>query len=208
VRKGFSKYPFMMDEEREYILKAIERGRTDAEIATKISWPIKEVAETRAEFFPTAGLAKYYLKSQALKLAQRIVAEANVEEAVDILSRPNIGVLAPAVKNAPGPMKAQFLTSINPGDLGGVKVAAQITTGEVIEEQPVESAVEPELVVPLSAVQRLEAAVCSRQPATSPPAARKARTRRSQAPPSTTPPSPATPIQGALSLTTKSTASS
>lgn len=169
----------MLEEEREYIVKLIEKGHTDAEIAAKVSWPINEVRDTRCEFFPTAGLAKYYLKSQALKLAQRIVADCNVEEAVDILSRPNIGVLAPAVKNQPGPMKASFLTSINPQDLGGVKVAAMVTTGEV-EPEPV-SDVEPELRVPLSVQEK--SCPTSLNPA---PSVRKRRSpaRRKSTPPS------------------------
>lgn len=155
MRKGFSKYAWMLDEEREFVLKLIERGFDDHEIAKRAKWPVKDVAETRVEFFPTCGLAKYYLKSQALKLAQIAVKDANVQEAVDILSRPNIGVLDPAVKNAPGPVKASFLTSINPGDLGGVKVAAQISTGSEETPPPAEvSAVEPELRVPASIVAR------------------------------------------------------
>ncbi len=176
----------MMDEEKEYILKAIERGRTDAEISQKIMWPVKEVAMLRAEMFPTAGLAKYLIKANAQKLAQRIIDDCNVEEAIDILSRPNIGVLAPAVKNQPGPMKASFLTSINPADLGGVKVAAMISTeqehsGIRNEDIPSVSEVEPELTVPLSALRRQEEA-CD----TSPPKVRKVRKQRSPARPKST----------------------
>lgn len=136
MRKGFSKYSFQDDEDREKICRMVEQGCTDLEISKRTYWPIEKVRETRCEYFPTAGLAKYYLKSQALTLARRIVAEANVEEALDVLSRPNIGVLEPALKNAPGPTKFAVMTSINPQDLGGVKVAVGIT-GQLDQSVPV-----------------------------------------------------------------------
>lgn len=142
MRKGFTKYAFADDEEREYIVKQVEKGRTDREIHELMrgGYSLEQIREIRCEYFPTAGLAQYYLKSQALKMARRIVEEANVEESIDILSRPNIGVLAPALKSTAGPLRTAVMTSVQPADLGGVRVGVMVSsgsTGQMGEDEPV-----------------------------------------------------------------------
>jgi len=48
MRKGFSKLGFMLDEEREHILKLIEKGHSDEEIAKrKAGWVAPKPRYTR-----------------------------------------------------------------------------------------------------------------------------------------------------------------
>jgi hypothetical protein len=116
---GTSKYPYQNDRDRELIVRYIKQGKENREISALIGWPETEVRDVRAMFFPTPGLAKDYLLANALKLAQRVVEEANVEESIDILSRPNIGVLEPVVKAQNQP-RIGIITNINTSTLGGV----------------------------------------------------------------------------------------
>lgn len=134
AHRGRSKYDYRTDEETEHIVKLLAQGRTTEDVSRLSGWSFEQVRDIRAEYFPTQSLAKYYLKSNALRLARRIVAEANVEEAVDILSRPNIGVLEPAVKAGASTGPTAVLTSINPHHLGGVQVA--VVMGATSGSQP------------------------------------------------------------------------
>ena len=52
MKKGFSKYSWKTDEEKEYICRLIERGLTDAEISKKVYWPVEDVRDVRVELFP------------------------------------------------------------------------------------------------------------------------------------------------------------
>lgn len=134
--RGTSSYPYREDQERELVVKYIKQGRENAWIAGVLGWSLDEVRDTRAIFFPTKGLAQDYLKANALKLAIRIVEDANVEEAIGILERPNIGVLEPVQKG--GGTKIGFFSNINMGSLGGVQPVESGLVIEVGEDLPVE----------------------------------------------------------------------
>lgn len=73
-------------------------------------------------FEPTTELAETYLKSQAFRLATRVVREANVEQAIDILARKNMGVLAPKTEEGAG--QGGFFLSVSADTCGAVKVVA------------------------------------------------------------------------------------
>lgn len=126
-RLGTSKYPYRDDLEREIIVKQIKKGAADEDIAAMTGWSPLEVREVRRVFFPTASLAADYLRASSLRLAMRVVEEANVEEAVDILSRPNIGVLEPARKGDTSP-KIGIITNITTNTLGSVQPPTVETT--------------------------------------------------------------------------------
>lgn len=132
-RIGTSKYPYRDDMEREIIVKQIRKGAPDEDIAAMTGWSNEEVREVRRVFFPTASLAADYLRASSLRLAMRVVEEANVEEAVDILSRPNIGVLEPARKADAGP-KFAFMTNITTHTLGSVQPPTVETS--ILEMEP------------------------------------------------------------------------
>lgn len=70
---------------------------------------------------PTVDIAEVYLRSQAFKLATRVVREANVDQAIDILSRKNVGVLAPKTEEGSG--QGGFFLSVQADSCGAVKIA-------------------------------------------------------------------------------------
>lgn len=72
-------------------------------------------------FEPTTDVAQAYLQSQALRLAMRVVRESNAPEAIDVLSRKNIGVLAPKTESAGG--GGGFFLSVTAESCGAVKLA-------------------------------------------------------------------------------------
>lgn len=69
---------------------------------------------------PTIDVSQAYIQAQALRLAMRIVRKANVAEAVDILSRRNIGVLAP--KQEEGSGGGGFFLSVSAESCGAIKI--------------------------------------------------------------------------------------
>lgn len=80
-------------------------------------------------FAPTVEPAKAYLSAQALRLAMRIVRKANVQESIDILQRPDIGVLAPKQEGGPGPGTGFFL-SVQADSCGAVKVGVGVAPSQ------------------------------------------------------------------------------
>lgn len=70
----------------------------------------------------TVQLAKRKLLSKASAMVDRIVEKAPTSELIDILSRPNIGVLEPAQKN--NNSGGGFFLSVEVGSLGGVRATA------------------------------------------------------------------------------------
>lgn len=84
---------------------------------------VNSIASVIARYQPTTELAQVILKKGAMRLAARIVRRANVTEAIDVLSRPNIGVLDPIKKQEGG---GGFIMSITAESCGTVKVGVAI----------------------------------------------------------------------------------
>lgn len=74
---------------------------------------------------PTTNLATHLLRARAFQLASKLVREANTEQIIDILERPNIGVLAPK-QEAAG--QGGFFLSVTADSCGAVKVGAGQTS--------------------------------------------------------------------------------
>lgn len=104
---------------RHNIMEACRRVEADMGI------PAKTIYEVQMRMRPTTEIATQYLKSQSLKLAMRVVRKANVDQAIGILSRPNIGVLDPQGEGAVGGGR-QFMIGVAMDSLGSVKVGVQI----------------------------------------------------------------------------------
>lgn len=82
---------------------------------------VNSIASAIARYQPTTELATVILKKGAMRLASRVVRRANVTEAIDVLSRPNIGVLDPIKKTEGG---GGFIISVTAESCGTVKVGA------------------------------------------------------------------------------------
>ena len=131
---GTGRQGYREDYEKEVIVRHLKTGdKTDLDIAAMTGWSEREIRDIRAEYFPRVGLALDYLRARSLEMAKRVVEEANVEEALDLLSRPNIGVLEPIPK-ASAKMQVGFFTNIQTGSLGAVQPPSPVT---VIETVPI-----------------------------------------------------------------------
>lgn len=71
-------------------------------------------------FVPSVDAADAFLKANALRLAMRVVRKADVDQAIDVLSRSNIGVLAP--KQEAGGNAGGFFLSVTAETCGAVSM--------------------------------------------------------------------------------------
>jgi hypothetical protein len=109
--------------ERAEVLALAERGASVRLMATRLGCSPRAIRRVLARFRDTRGAAARYLQAQALRLAERVVRDATVEQALDVLSRPGVEVLQPAVPRAGGPQVGVFL-SVAVDSLAGVQVHA------------------------------------------------------------------------------------
>lgn len=92
---------------------------------------------------PTVNLAQVKLKAAAARLVDRVIAKANVEEAMDLLSRPNIGVLEPMKGNQAG--EGGFFMSVSADSCGAVKIGVQMGNAPALAPAPAVSEPPPVL---------------------------------------------------------------
>jgi hypothetical protein len=78
-------------------------------------------------FQPNVDGAEAYIKANALKLAMRVVRKASVDHAIDLLSRSNVGVLAP--KQEGGGAGGGFFLSVQADSCGAVVKVASVQPG-------------------------------------------------------------------------------
>ena len=75
------------------LLQLHKAGKTQVEIAQVLGIDQSNVSRWLSKLIDTSELAKHTLKNGANTLAERVIAKADVTEAVDVLER--IGVIAP-----------------------------------------------------------------------------------------------------------------
>lgn len=103
------------------------------DISLKIGMPISTIHQMVNRLLPTTDLAEAYLKSQALRLAARVVRKANAQEAIDVLSRKNMGVLAPKTEESGG--IGGFFLSVQAESCGAVRVGVSTMTAPTPQPQ-------------------------------------------------------------------------
>lgn len=101
------------------IMEASRRVGAKMELSSDI------VYQVWRRMLPTTDLATRYIKASAFRLAARVVRKASAEQAISVLSRPNIGVLDPASTGGGGGGGHQFMIGVAVDSLGGVKVGIQ-----------------------------------------------------------------------------------
>jgi hypothetical protein len=124
--RGTTAYQYRSEEEDATCVGLIEQNLTNEEVAARMEWTPDMVRDVRSRYFPTTGLAGAILRAGAARLATRIVEEATVEEALDVLTRSNVGVLKPIEKGGP---RTGFFTSVQLDSLGGVRVSTAMVDG-------------------------------------------------------------------------------
>jgi hypothetical protein len=102
-------------------------------LATQFDRTPATILNLLKRFRPTTKTAQSYMEAQALKLAMRVVRNADVDQAIDVLSRPNLAVLAPAKEIASGPQG--FFLSVQAENLGAVRLATGAVQGELAAPQ-------------------------------------------------------------------------
>jgi hypothetical protein len=105
------------------IMEACRKVQADTEV------PYETVYHVQRRFRPTTDAATDYIRANSLRLAMRVVRKANVEQAIGILSRPNIGVLDPQGESGVGGGR-MFQIGVSVDSLGSVKVGVQIGESE------------------------------------------------------------------------------
>lgn len=81
---------------------------------------VQTVYDLMRRLSSTTGVAEHYLKAQAMRLAVRVVRDASAQEAIDLLSRKNMGVIAP--KQEAGAGNTGFFLSVQADSCGAVKI--------------------------------------------------------------------------------------
>lgn len=133
------------EEEQEYILglyeQSIKNGHgllaTYGYIARATGHHERTIQGVMRKLLPTTKLATAKLRAASSKLVDRLIAKAEVPDILDILSRPNIGVLAPASKGgSDGP--TGIFVSVNAESCGAVKLG--VVTGQALPPSPTQEA--------------------------------------------------------------------
>lgn len=120
----------MIEQEVLVVLEMWDQKKTVREIAYHLGRSEKAILNAVRKYNPSTRLAERYIRASALKLAEKVVKHASVEEAIDVLTRPNVGVLQPIVsKHAVG-----FFTSVDPASLGGVVSNDPIPVGSGVSD--------------------------------------------------------------------------
>lgn len=105
MSKSLEKRPRLLTvAEQVTILTLAKQGVSGAKIAEQIGRDDSTVNKFLSKMQDSRELATAILRAGSATLAERVVKKANVAEALDVLSRPDIGVVAPAVnKGTLGP---------------------------------------------------------------------------------------------------------
>lgn len=72
----------------------------------------------------TSDVAQQYIRSNALRLAMRVVRDGNVQQSMDILERSNVGVLAPKKGSGDGSGSRGFFLTVSSDSCGAMKATA------------------------------------------------------------------------------------
>ncbi len=116
----------------DQILTYHEEGLSVAAIRFKLNISEPTIRKAIRKYSPDTKLAERLLKASAVELASRVIHKANVAEAIDVLSRPNMDVLKPAAK---GPAGGSIFMSITAGSLGGVIEGKTLALPETTEPE-------------------------------------------------------------------------
>lgn len=96
------KSPKMTPEEKITCLTMKEAGKSVGEIAYVVKRNVSTVSRYLAGMMDSSLLARMTLKAGASTLAERIIRKADVKESIEVLSRPDMGVLKPAERAGGG----------------------------------------------------------------------------------------------------------
>ena len=114
-------------------------------IGDAVNRDFKTVCDVIKRYLPTTDLGTAILRANAADMALKIVKKGTVAELIDVLERPNIGVLDP-VKKGGGEAETGFVLSVSADSLGAVKVG--VAVGGSAPKQALEAAQSTPLALP------------------------------------------------------------
>lgn len=131
--------------EKSDILEYLEKGKSIKEAAIEFGRDPSSISELVRAMRPTTALARATLKAKASELVDRVLEKADVDQLLDVLSRPNLGVLEsiPNGKMGGGPIQIGVAVSVAPGSLPAVNEAEFIEGQRRLNPQPDDIAVKP-----------------------------------------------------------------
>lgn len=112
-------------DEKILILADLDAGMGPRDVAKKYGRHEQSIYSLIKKYHPSTILATRLLRANAERLAERVIKHATVEEAIDVLSRPNMEVLRPIAKES---VATGFFTSVSLDSLGSVR---EIKTGMI-----------------------------------------------------------------------------
>lgn len=110
----------MTADEKITALTLSQNGSTISDIARKIKRNETTISRYLASMMDTSVLAKATIKAGAVALAERIVRKADVKEAIEVLSRPGVDILAPAARSGGSQGGFGIQVSVAVGSCGAV----------------------------------------------------------------------------------------
>lgn len=112
-------------EQNDIWLALQEKGATIQSVAGIFGRHIDTVATIQRKFRSTTALASARIRAKALDLVDKVIEKGEVDQIIDVLSRPNIGVLDPVNKGGTsGGLNGGIHVSVGIGSLAAVSVEA------------------------------------------------------------------------------------
>lgn len=116
------------------IAKGYTLTQTYGHIARKLGRNSDVIAEKIRGLRSTTKLAEAKLRAASSTMVERVIGEADVDQLIGLLERPNIGVLAPTVKNQGA--GGGFFLSVTADSCGAVKIGVATGSMDAAEGQP------------------------------------------------------------------------
>lgn len=130
---------------RLHVKEGMALTETYKTIGEAVGRDFKTVCDVIKRYLPTTDLGTAILRANAADMALKIVKKGTVAELIDVLERPNIGVLDP-IKKGGGEDNSGFVLSVTADTLGAVKVG--VAVGGSAPKQALEAAKSTPLALP------------------------------------------------------------
>lgn len=121
-------YTKIDEDEANQILGMRQEGRPLRAIAQRLGREKRTITRFLERYRDSRPQALAYIRAKAQTLAERVVELADVDQALDVLSRPNIDVLKPIPRDVA--QGTRVLISVSPGQCGAM---AEAGLSEVID---------------------------------------------------------------------------
>jgi hypothetical protein len=122
-------------------------------IGEAVDRDFKVVCDVVKRYLPTTDLATAIFRAKAADMAMKVVRKGSVAETINILERPNIGVLEPLKKGGDNG-EGGFVLSVSADSLGAVKVGVAVGAGAT--KQAIEAGAPAPLALPEKATVEAE----------------------------------------------------